>query len=203
MDGKFHKMYILIFTCLNERIIHVGLVPDMGTQAFIQALVRFCNIYGTLSRIYSDNARSFIAALGSNGSRHHIENDGFSNIFANSVIKHVKIRLYSPWIGSTLKRMIKVVKSCLFKSIGRSKIKYYQLLTLLSKSSEQQTTDLPMFLGYRITPIASFIPIQTMSSLSKLISQVRLIPNLPQDLIREQGRIAEQIQGNVVRRIYT
>ena len=45
-DGKSQKMYLLIFTCMNVKAIHIELVADMSAQAFIQALIRFCNIYG-------------------------------------------------------------------------------------------------------------------------------------------------------------
>ena len=58
------KMSILIFTCLNVRAIHIEFVEDMSTAAFVQALIRFSNIYGAPSYIYSDNATSFNAALG-------------------------------------------------------------------------------------------------------------------------------------------
>ena len=55
------KMYILIFTCLNVRAVHIELVPDMSTQSFVLAFLRFVNLYGIPSFLYSDNARSFVS----------------------------------------------------------------------------------------------------------------------------------------------
>ena len=125
-------MYILIFTCLNVRAIHIELVEDMSIAAFVQALIRFSKIYGAPTYIYSDNARAFNAALGGDIVEHHVLSTYFENKFRSYQIKHIKIPLHSPWVGSTWERLIWVVKSCLYKSIGRSKIKYFDLLTLLT-----------------------------------------------------------------------
>ena len=104
----------------------------MSTAAFVQALIRFSIIYGAPSYIYSDDARSFNAALGGDIMKHHVHSTDFENKFRSYQIKHIKIPLHSPWVGSTWGRLIRVVKSCLYKSIGRSKIKYFDLLTLLT-----------------------------------------------------------------------
>ena len=47
-------------------------------------------------------------------------------------ILHVKIPLYSAWVGATRERLIRTVKSCLYKSIGRSRLSYFELLTVIS-----------------------------------------------------------------------
>ena len=60
-DHSVCKMYLLIFTCLNIRAVHVELVKNMSIPSFILTLIRFTNIYGIPSHIYSDNAKSFIA----------------------------------------------------------------------------------------------------------------------------------------------
>ena len=63
---------------------------------------------------------------------HHVHSTDFENKFRSYQIKHIKIPFHSPWVGSTLERLIRVVKSCLYKSTGHSKIKYFDLLTLLT-----------------------------------------------------------------------
>ena len=49
---------------MNVQVIHIELVPDMRIRTFIQALIRFRNIHGVSTHIYSDNACSFKTALG-------------------------------------------------------------------------------------------------------------------------------------------
>ena len=131
-DKTCKKFYLLIFTCLNIRAVHIELIPDQSTYSFVQALIRFSNIFGVPDRVYSDNAKSFCAALGSNIIEHHLESTEFKNKFQVNQIKHIKIPLYSPWIGATWERMIRTIKSCLYKSLGRSKVEFYDLLTTLS-----------------------------------------------------------------------
>ena len=46
-------------------------------------------------------------------------------------IKHATIPVYSPWVGSTWERLIRVVKNCIRKTVGRAKIEYFDMLTLL------------------------------------------------------------------------
>ena len=123
-------MYMLIFTCLNVRHCHIELIPEMSTDQFVLALVRFCNEYGIPTHIYSDNAKSFIAGV------HIMEtvfsSDEFKERFGVFNIKHLRIPLYSPWVGSTWERLIHTIKDCLKKVIGRSKLDYFRLNTVLS-----------------------------------------------------------------------
>ena len=40
------KVYLLVFTCLSVRAIHIELLQDMSTKSFILALIRFTNLFG-------------------------------------------------------------------------------------------------------------------------------------------------------------
>ena len=44
-NGKAEKMYLLIFACLAIRRIHIKIVQDMSTKAFMQVFIMFCNSY--------------------------------------------------------------------------------------------------------------------------------------------------------------
>ena len=123
------KMYILVFTCLSIRVVHIKLIEDMSSTEFVQALIRFTNVHGIPSHIYSDNARSFSNILGDNIIEQHVYSANFKKQFENYKIKHIKIPLYSSWVGSTWERLIRVIKSRLYKTIGHSKIEYFKLLT--------------------------------------------------------------------------
>ena len=59
-DNKSTKIYILIFTCLNVRAIHLELLPDMTAKNFLLAFERFCNIFVTPSYVYSDTLKILI-----------------------------------------------------------------------------------------------------------------------------------------------
>jgi hypothetical protein len=55
------KVYLLIFTCMYVRAIHLELVTDTGVLGFSQVVVRFYNLYGIPKILYSDNAKTFIS----------------------------------------------------------------------------------------------------------------------------------------------
>lgn len=125
-----NKVYILIFTCFVTRAVHLELLNDMTTEAFVMAFIRFSNRYTIPSVVYSDNAKSFISG---GNLLHEIT---VSSLFRTKLepynIEFKRIPIYSPWYGSVYERLIKTVKQCINKTIGRSKISYVNFLTLLS-----------------------------------------------------------------------
>ena len=61
--GRAHvKRYGLIFTCLTIRAIHLEVLPDLTTDAFINALRRFVARRGKPIRLFSDNGTNFVGA---------------------------------------------------------------------------------------------------------------------------------------------
>jgi hypothetical protein len=127
---KVVKMYILIFTCLNVRAIHLELLPSLSTSDFLMAFVRFTNLHCIPNNLYSDNASTFLQA-GELLDGSSIDNE-FNQFLYKHCIKHIKIPLYSAWVGAAWERLIRVVKSCFYKTVGRRKLEYFQVLTLLS-----------------------------------------------------------------------
>lgn len=127
---KFVKMYLVVYTCLSVRAVHIDLIPSMNCSDFLASFVRFCNAFCHPSCLYSDNAPTFIqaATVLQNSS---LDNNLSEFLLINN-IKFVRIPLYSAWFGSAWERMIKVIKSCLYKTIGRQRLDYFRFITLLS-----------------------------------------------------------------------
>ena len=130
ISGKSNKMFILVFTCLNIRAVHFELLPDMSTKNFILAFQRFCNTYAIPQYLYSDNGKQFIK--GGSILENSLQSKEVLEELANCNVKHVRIPLYSAWIGSAWERLIRVLKNCLYKVVGRAKLSYFELLTTLS-----------------------------------------------------------------------
>ena len=124
------KMYLLIFTCLNIRAIHIELVPDMTTHSFVLAFLRFVNLYGVPAYVYSDNAKSFVA--GCVALQQALISNEYKEHFESYDIKHIRIPLFSAWVGATWERLIRTVKRCLYKTVGRARLAYFELLTVIS-----------------------------------------------------------------------
>ena len=121
------KMYILVFTCLNIRSIHMELLPSLSCKDFLLAFIRFCNSCNMPSKIYSDNANTFLNAM--NILSNSLIDDDFKSYLAKNSIKHIRIPLYSAWVGSAWERMIRTIKQCLHKISGR-KHDYFEYITL-------------------------------------------------------------------------
>ena len=148
------KVYILIFTCMVTRAVHLELVRSMETSDFILAFLRFCNRYGIPKEVYSDNAKTFIA--GASLLSEIFLSNSFSNSFFSHNIKFKTIPTYSPWYGACWERLIRVVKSCLYKTLGRRIVNFDCLLTLLS-DIQNSINARPLF--YTSTSDLEFVPI--------------------------------------------
>ena len=174
--GQTVKLYILLFTCLNVRSVHIELIPEMSTNQFVLAFIRFCNEYGIPATVYSDNAQSFISGV------HVLEqvftSNEFKAHFATFNIKHIRIPVYSPWVGSTWERMIKTVKACLFKCIGKRRLDYFRLKTILS-DIQQAVNCRP--LTYRCTDNMG-LEILTPNHFLKPYAETSLLIKNPKDL---------------------
>ncbi|XP_076388980.1 uncharacterized protein LOC143264668 [Megachile rotundata] len=56
------KVYVAVFTCFATKAVHLEVVGDLTTEAFIAALKRFIARRGLCRNIYSDNATNFVGA---------------------------------------------------------------------------------------------------------------------------------------------
>lgn len=64
--GRVHisKAYVALFVCFSTKAVHLELVTDLTTEAFMAALRRFTGRRGICSHLYSDNATNFVGAAG-------------------------------------------------------------------------------------------------------------------------------------------
>lgn len=63
-NSRIHKAYIAVFVCFATKAVHLELVSDLTTNAFIAALKRLISRRGKPQRMYSDNATTFVGAQG-------------------------------------------------------------------------------------------------------------------------------------------
>ena len=87
-------------------------------------------IYTQIFLSYSDNAWSFVA--GCNFIQQVHVADEFKKYFSTFNIKHLTIPHYSAWFENVWLHLVKTVKCCLYKLVGRQKLCYFELLSVLS-----------------------------------------------------------------------
>lgn len=130
LGENVQKMYLLLYTCLNVRAVHLDLVQSMNTSDFLLSFVKFTSLYGLPSSIYSDNAPTFGQA--SNILNSSSLDNPLSEFLIHNSIKHVKIPLYAAWQGAAWERLIRTIKLCIFKSVGRKRLEFFTFSALLS-----------------------------------------------------------------------
>ncbi|CAB4042936.1 PREDICTED: uncharacterized protein LOC107336482, partial [Paramuricea clavata] len=54
-----YKVYISLYTCSSSRALHLDLVPDMSSEAFVRSLERFIGRRGIPALIISNNGKTF------------------------------------------------------------------------------------------------------------------------------------------------
>ena len=119
-DNQLFKVWIALITCQTSRAVYLDIATDYSGNSCINVLRRFFNRKGIPKLMISDNGSSFTGT--------DVQN------FATSNEMEWKFNLEkAPWFGGFFERMIKSVKRCLLKSIGNKRIKYNELLTVLSE----------------------------------------------------------------------
>jgi len=93
------KLYVLLFTCLQIRALHLELTVSLSANDFYKAFVRFISRRGTPSIIRSDNAKTFKSAAEKLQTTHGIE-------WKFNVQR-------APWAGGVWERMVRTVKTSL------------------------------------------------------------------------------------------
>ena len=125
------KVWLCLFTCCVVRAVHLDLVPNLTTPAFLMCLKRFVARRGIPRRMISDNGRTFKGAA--------------KVLF--SMQKQPEVRQYllgnqiqwtfnverAPWWGGIFERMVKSTKRCLRKVVGRARLQYDELATVVTE----------------------------------------------------------------------
>ena len=128
------KAYISLITCAVTRALHLELVPDLTTDAFIRSFRRFVSRRGTCTVIHSDNAATFkCAEKGIEQCYQILNSPKFQDFLSEQSIQWKYICPLSPWWGGFWERCMKNVKTPLKKILGRSFLNSDELYTVLTE----------------------------------------------------------------------
>lgn len=158
------KVWICLFTCCATRAVHLELVPDMTAEAFLLCFRRFTARRGVPCRVISDNSKTF-----KSGSRLIFKILDCQEVMEYFCGMHVQWEYNlekAPWWGGMFECLIRSMKRCLKKAIGRAKLSHDELLTavtqveatlnsrpltyLSSDELEEAVTPSHLLVGYRL-----------------------------------------------------
>lgn len=128
------KAYICVFVCLVTRAVHLELVSDMTTQAFIAAFRRLVARRGQVKEIVSDHGTNFVGAHGEfKRLKIHLE-ELSSYPFANEF--NVKWRFNTERAshhGGIFEAAVKSAKKHLIRVIGLQSLTFEEYATILTQ----------------------------------------------------------------------
>ena len=130
-EARKSKCWICLYTCCVVRAVHLDLVPDLSTPAFLRSLKRFAARRGLPRKIVSDNGKTFKAAAKIIQSV--VRNKEVQKYMAGIGVEWVFNLPKAPWWGGVFERMVRSTKRCLKKIIGQAKLSYDELLTAITE----------------------------------------------------------------------
>lgn len=131
---KLTKAWIAVFVCLVTRAIHLELVSDDTTNAFIAALKRMVSRRGIVEEIISDNAKNFVGA--DNYLRHVIEelDSSSKNLEEKFNFKWTFATPNAPHHGGIYEAAVKSIKYHLVRIIGNTTLTFEEYSTVLCQA---------------------------------------------------------------------
>uniref|UniRef100_A0A914L6G2 Uncharacterized protein n=2 Tax=Meloidogyne TaxID=189290 RepID=A0A914L6G2_MELIC len=137
------KCWGAIFTCTLTRAVHLELVTDCTSEKFLLALTRFIRRRRTPQTIISDNATTFVLAnkvvqdlckAEREQKKEWIHLMGSKKVQDFFLLNQIQWKFntpLSPWRGAFYERLIGSIKHHLYRIIGKKKIPFEELMTLL------------------------------------------------------------------------
>ena len=116
--SELYKVHVALFTCATSRAVHLDLVPDTTCLAFVRCLQRFIARYGSSKLYISDNATCFTGPE-------------LTSFLQTREAGWEFIAPSSPWWGGFWERLVQSTKRCLRISLGKAKLTYEELLTVV------------------------------------------------------------------------
>lgn len=132
--SRLYKGYIAIFVCLVTSAVHIELVAEYSTEAFIAALKRFTGRRGICATLQSDCGTNFIGAERELRQRFSAESKELlqlSRLLANDGTRWIFNPPSAPHFGGKWEAAVKLTKYHLKRILGDTNLTYEELSTTL------------------------------------------------------------------------
>ena len=123
------KSYIVLYACSPTRAVYLELLHSLETQEFLQSFKRLVARRGRSSKVYSDNARTFMAAV--RWLKKAQSDEKFNDYLATNQIRWQFNLRRAPWWGGQFERLIGLVKRASHKTIGNGCLRWNELQDIL------------------------------------------------------------------------
>lgn len=135
---RTYKCYVCIFVCFVVKAIHLEIVSNLSTEAFIGAMKRFISRRGRPSDLFSDNATNFV---GANNELSKIlkklfkgeSTENFEDFLAAEGIKWHFNPPATPHFGGLWEAGVKSLKGHLKRVVGNTILTHEEFFTLITQ----------------------------------------------------------------------
>ena len=132
------KAYICVFVSLSVKAVHLELVTDLTSEAFIACLKRFIARRGLPSLIWSDNGTNFVGATRELKELYQFlqtqaTQESINHYLSDQKITWKFIPQHAPHFGGIWEAAVKSMKVHLRRILGEVKLTYEELSTLLAQ----------------------------------------------------------------------
>ncbi|XP_060519976.1 uncharacterized protein LOC132698114 [Cylas formicarius] len=123
---RTQKAYLSLFVCCSTKCLHLELVSDLSTSAFLASLRRFISRRGRCSKLHSDNGTNYVGAA-------RYLADCMAKAAAEELIEWKFFPPSAPHFGGLHEAGIKSVKTHITKIIGEQLLTYEEFYTVLTQ----------------------------------------------------------------------
>ncbi|XP_071051383.1 uncharacterized protein [Onthophagus taurus] len=132
------KAYLCIFVCLATKAVHLELVTQLTSEAFMNAFKRFVSRRGLCRTVYSDNGTNFVGANNDLKNLYNLiketaKDENYYSYFVDNQITWHFIPPRSPHFGGLWESTVKSFKFHIKRVLGETKLNCEQFYTLLTQ----------------------------------------------------------------------
>ena len=132
------KAYVCVFVSLSVKAIHLELVSDLTSEAFIAAFRRFIARRGKPSTMWSDNGSNFVGASRELKNLYEFlrkpdTQQTISDFCTSQTIRWKFIPEHAPHFGGLWEAAVRCMKKHMRKLVGDAKLSFEELTTVLTQ----------------------------------------------------------------------
>lgn len=135
---KIVKAYVAVFVCMATKAVHLEVVSDLSTDAFLASLKRFISRRGMVQEIHSDNATNF---HGANNELHQLYRQFQDQRIVDEIQHFCQVREIqwhfippdAPEFGGLWEATVKSTKTHLKRVVGNVNLTFEELATVMAE----------------------------------------------------------------------
>ena len=126
------KAYVAVFVCFTTKAVHLELVSELTTSAFIAALRRFIGRRGIPSAIWSDHGTNFVGA--EREIKEMMQKESSDSVAEFCALQKIKWKFtpeHAPHFGGLWEAAVRSFKKHVRKVLGEVKLNFEEFTTVL------------------------------------------------------------------------